>query len=220
MITMDNKLQKHIDLLITRYTCLKKCKDSIIEAYEILEKCFASGNKLLIAGNGGSSADAEHIAGELLKGFKMQRKCSNEFAERLKRIDSVRGENLSIKLQGGLMTIALNNHPGLSTAFINDVPNGGEYVFAQQIYDYGKEGDVFLAISTSGNSKNIMNASVVAKALGIKIIGLTGQEGGELAIVSDVAIRAPASETYMIQELHLPIYHCLCLMLEEHFFGE
>lgn len=216
---MDKKLRHHIDLLIERYSSLKECEKSIIDAYDVLEHCFGNGHKLLIAGNGGSSADAEHIAGELLKGFMLSRKCSNEFSNLLSAIDSIRGKELSQKLQGGLPTIALNNHPGLNTAFINDVPNGGEYVFAQQIYDYGKEGDVFLAISTSGNSNNILNATVVARALKMKIIGLTGRGGGELATISNVAIKAPSSETYMIQELHLPIYHCLCLMLEEHFFG-
>lgn len=215
---MDKKLQHHIDLLIQRYPVLKECEESIVKAYDILEECFASGHKLLIAGNGGSSADAEHIAGELLKGFKLSRKCSNDFADELLKIDPIRGKELADKLQGGLPTIALNNHPGLNTAFINDVPNGGEYVFAQQVYDYGKEGDVFFGISTSGNSKNVMNASVVARALGLRVIGLTGQKGGELAGVSSIAIKAPACETYMIQELHLPIYHCLCLMLEERFF--
>lgn len=215
---MNKELQHHIDLLINRYPVLKECEQSIITAFDILEECFESGHKLLIAGNGGSSADAEHIAGELMKGFKLPRKCSNDFVNKLISVDGVRGKELSDKLQGGLPTIALNNHPGLNTAFINDVPNGGEYLYAEQVYVYGKKGDVFLAISTSGNSKNIMNASVVARALGLRIIGLTGNNGGELATVSDVAIKAPSDETYMIQELHLPIYHSLCLMLEERFF--
>ena len=116
--------------------------------------------------------------------------------------------------------VALNSHPGLHTAFVNDVADGGLLTYAQQVYGYGKEGDVFLGVSTSGNSKNVMNAAVVARALGMKVIGLTGKSGGELAQFADVAITAPASETYMIQELHLPIYHCLCLMLEERFFPE
>ena len=115
--------------------------------------------------------------------------------------------------------IALDGHQGLNTAYINDVPNGGLLTYAQQVYGYGKEGDVLLGISTSGNSKNVMNATVVARALGLKIIGLTGQKGGELANVSDVVIKAPSCVTYIIQELHLPVYHCLCLMLEEKFFN-
>ncbi|MBR4237550.1 SIS domain-containing protein [bacterium] len=215
---MNEKLQKHINLLIERYSVLAECKDSIIAAYDILEECFSTGHKLLIAGNGGSCADAEHIVGELMKGFKFPRKCSDEFANKLKSIDSVRGIELAEKLQGGLPAIALCEHQSLNTAYVNDVKDGGLLTFAQQVYGYGKEGDVLLGISTSGNSKNIMNATVVARALGLKVIGLTGQKGGELAVAADVAIKAPSFETFMIQELHLPIYHCLCLMLEENFY--
>lgn len=215
---MKQELRHYTDLLIERYPILKDCEEAVVGAYDILEECFASGHKLLVAGNGGSAADADHIVGELMKGFKLPRKCSQEFAEKLALIDAVRGKELADRLQDGLPTIALTNHQGLNTAFINDVPSGGEYIFAQQIYGYGKPGDVFLGISTSGNSKNVMNAAVVAKALGLKIIGLTGQKGGELASIADIAIKAPSCETFMIQELHLPIYHCLCLMLEEKFF--
>lgn len=215
---MEKRVQRHIDLLIQRYPVLKECEESIIKAYDILEECFATGHKLLIAGNGGSCADAEHIAGELMKGFKLPRKCNEEFTDKLKSIDEVRGVEIAEKLQGGLPTIALNNHQGINTAYINDIPNGGEYLFAQQVYGYGKEGDVLLAISTSGNSKNIMNATVVARALGLKVVGLTGLSGGELAKISNAVIRAPSTETFMVQELHLPIYHCLCLALEEKFF--
>lgn len=216
---MDKRLQHHIDLLIERYPVLEECEESIIKAYDILEECFATGHKLLIAGNGGSNADAEHIVGELMKSFKLPRKCSKEFADRLKAIDPVRGEELAEKLQGGLPTIALGGHQSLNTAFVNDVPNSGLLTFAQQVYGYGKEGDVLLGISTSGNSKNILNAVVVAKAIGLKVIGLTGMSGGELIEESTVSIRAPSNETFMIQELHLPVYHCLCLMLEERFFS-
>lgn len=216
---MDKKLQKHINLLLERYPILKTCKDDIVNVYDILENCYAKGHKLLIAGNGGSCADSEHIVGELMKGFKLPRKCTEDFAERLKAIDSVRGEELAEKLQGGLLTIALDGHQSLNTAYVNDVQNGGLLTYAQQVYGYGKEGDVFLGISTSGNSKNVMNATVVARALGLKVIGLTGMKGGELAKVADVTVKVPETETYMIQELHLPVYHCLCLMLEERFFG-
>ena len=218
MNNMDKRLQHYIDLLIERYPVLKECEESIIKTYDILEECFATGHKLLIAGNGGSNADAEHIVGELMKSFKLPRKCSKEFADKLKAIDSVRGEELAEKLQSGLPTIALGGHQSLNTAFVNDVPDGGLLTFAQQVYGYGKEGDVLLGISTSGNSKNVMNAVVVAKALDMKVISITGRDGGEIAKVSDVSIRTPSTETYIVQELHLPIYHCLCLMLEERFF--
>ncbi len=210
----------YLKQLILRYPILESCKEDIEKSYCVLERCFASGNKLLIAGNGGSCADSEHIVGELMKGFKLPRKCSPEFAEKLKEIDEKRGGELAEKLQGGLPTIALAGHQGLNTAFINDVENGGLLVYAQQVYGYGKKGDVLLGISTSGNSKNVMNAVVVAKAMDMSVICLTGAKGGELAGVADVAIKVPETETFMIQELHLPIYHCLCLMLEERFFGK
>lgn len=208
---------KHVDLLCERYPKLEVCRDDIIKAYEIMEEAYNADHKLLIAGNGGSAADSEHIAGELMKRFKTPRPVPQSFAEKLISIDPVRGENLSKNLEHGLMAIPLVAHEALTTAYINDVDGLG--VFAQQLYGFGRSGDVFLGISTSGNSKNVMSATVVARALGIKVIGLTGGSGGELAKVADVSIRVPETETYMIQELHLPVYHCLCLMLEDKFFG-
>lgn len=213
---MDYNMKKHIDFLIKRYPELEVCAESIWEAYKILEECYLHDGKLLIAGNGGSAADAEHIAGELMKRFKKSRPIPCDLAIRLKQIDQERGEELSKNLERGLMAIPLVAHEALSTAYINDVDGLG--VFAQQLYGFGRKGDVFLGISTSGNSKNIMSTTVVARALDIKVIGLTGESGGELAKVADVIIKVPQAETYMIQELHMPIYHCLCLMLEERFF--
>ena len=216
---METQIEKHLDLLIERYPVLHACREDIIKAYKILETCFSGGNKLLVAGNGGSCADAEHIVGELMKGFKLPRRSTEELAEKLRAVDPVRGEELAEKLQGGLPAIALSGHQGLNTAYINDVENGGLLMYAQQVNGYGKAGDVFLGISTSGNSKNVMYAAVVAKAKGMKVLGLTGFKGGQLAEIADVAIKVPETETYMIQELHLPVYHTLCLMLEEKFFG-
>lgn len=216
---METQIEKHLDLLIERYPVLHACREDIIKAYKILETCFSGGNKLLVAGNGGSCADAEHIVGELMKGFKLPRKCTEEFADKLRAVDPIRGKELAEKLQGGLPAIALNGHQGLNTAYINDVENGGLLMYAQQVNGYGKAGDVFLGISTSGNSKNVMYAAVVAKAKGMKVLGLTGSKGGQLAEIADVAVKVPEMETYMIQELHLPVYHALCLMLEEKFFG-
>lgn len=214
---MEQTLEKHINLLTERYPKLSECREQIVAAYEIMEQAYTNDHKLLIAGNGGSAADSEHIAGELMKRFKTPRPVPAEFAEKLKFIDPERGPQLARNLERGLMTIPLVAHEALTTAYINDVDGLG--VFAQQLYGFGRPGDVFLGISTSGNSKNVLNATVVARALGIKVIGLTGAKGGELAKVSDVAIKVPETETYMIQELHLPVYHCLCLMLEDHFFG-
>lgn len=218
MRTLEQHLEKHIDLLIERYPILAECRDSIVEAYLILEEAFEGDHKLLIAGNGGSAADSEHIAGELMKRFKTPRPVTPEMAKKLKAIDPIRGANLAKNLERGLMAIPLVAHEALSTAYINDVDGLG--VFAQQLFGFGRPGDVFLGISTSGNSENVMSATVVARALGIKVIGLTGALGGELASVADVVVRVPETETYMIQELHLPVYHCWCLMLENKFFGE
>lgn len=215
---LDRKIKKHIESLVDRYPVLDVVEQNVIDAYFILEECYMKDHKLLIAGNGGSAADSEHIAGELMKRFRTPRPVQSEFAEKLKKVDLVRGEDLARKLERGLMAIPLVAHEALTTAYINDVDGLG--AFAQQLYGYGRVGDVFLGISTSGNSQNIMSATVVARAIGIKTIGLTGACGGELAAVADVAIKVPETETYMIQELHLPVYHCLCLMLEERFFGE
>ena len=218
MKNLDQRLKKHIDLLIKRYPVLGSCREKIIRAYLIMEKCYEHDGKLLIAGNGGSAADSEHIAGELMKRFKLPRTVPHEFAEKLKAVDPVRGQELAKNLERGLMAIPLVAHEALSTAYINDVDGLG--VFAQQLYGFGRPVDVFLGISTSGNSKNVMCATVVARALGMKVIGLTGAKGGELAEVADVAVKVPETETYMIQELHLPVYHCWCLMLEDRFFGQ
>lgn len=214
---VEARLQKHIDLLIKRYRQFYDIRDSIVSAYSVLEECYANGCKLLVAGNGGSAADSEHIAGELMKRFRMPRPISEDLAFKLCKIDNVRGPQLAKNLERGLTVIPLVAHEALTTAYINDADGYG--IFAQQLLGFGKTGDVFLGISTSGNSQNIMNAVVVAKALGIKVIGLTGADGGELARIADVAVRVPETETYMIQELHLPIYHCWCLMLEDKFFG-
>jgi D-sedoheptulose 7-phosphate isomerase len=218
MRELEERLYKHINTLIERYPKLEGVRQSIIDAYLIMEECYENGGKLLIAGNGGSAADSEHIAGELMKRFKIQRPVSDEYAQRLMEIDSERGRELAKNLECSLMAIPLVAHEALSTAYINDVDGYG--VFAQQLFGFGRKGDVFLGISTSGNSKNIMNATVVARASGIKVIGLTGANGGELAMVADAAVKVPETETYMIQELHLPIYHCWCLMLEDRFFGK
>lgn len=215
---MEQRIQKHIDFLMKRYQMLKPIENDIVNAYRIMECCYERDGKLLIAGNGGSAADCEHMAGELMKRFKTPRPVPEKFATRLKEIDPIRGGKLAENLEPGLAAIPLVAHEALTTAYINDVDGVG--IFAQQLYGFGRLGDVFLGISTSGNSKNVMSATVVARALGIKIIGLTGANGGELADVADVAVRVPEIETYIIQELHLPIYHCWCLMLEDKFFGE
>ena len=209
---------KHINELITRYPILAPCREDILRAYEVLETCYTQGRKLLVAGNGGSAADSEHIVGELMKEFKLKRRVFADQAESMQRIDPEMGRILAENLQGALPAISLCEHSGLNTAYMND---SGEpaLIFAQQVNGYGRKGDVFLGISTSGNSKNILYAAVAAKAKGLKVIGLTGQKESRLATLADVCIRVPETETYKIQELHLPVYHCLCLMLEDYFFG-
>jgi len=213
---LEPKVAKHVDVLIGRYPQLSDLKENIIDAYCVMEECYEHDGKLLIAGNGGSAADSEHIAGELMKRFEVSRPVPDKIRQNLVKIDSVRGEKLAKNLERGLMAIPLVAHESLTTAYINDVDGYG--VFAQQLYGFGRKGDVFLGISTSGNSENVINAAVVAKAIGMKTIALTGNTGGQLAKPSDVTVVVPEKRTYMIQELHLPIYHCWCLMLETHFF--
>ena len=218
MRELDNRLMRHIDLLVERYPSLESAKNDIVAAYLLLEESYENGGKLLVAGNGGSAADAEHIVGELMKGFKLSRKPETDFAERLVAENQELGSVLAENLQGALPAIALDGHPALSTAYMNDCEP--LLCFAQRVNGYGKSGDVFLGISTSGNSKNVLYAATTAHAKGMKVIGLTGAKDSKLRDMSDVCIKAPQTETYMIQELHLPIYHCLCLMLENKFFSE
>ena len=213
---LESKLQSHITTLLARYPALECCKESILNAYRMMEQSYLSRHKLLVAGNGGSAADSEHIVGELMKGFKLPRPIDSELAKACQDVDMQMGTTIAEHLQGALPAIALTGHPGLSTAYMNDcVP---ELVFAQQMLGFGQAGDTFLAISTSGNSKNILYAAIVAKAKGVKVIGLTGSRDSKLSALADVCIQVPETETYKVQELHLPVYHCLCLMLEERFF--
>ena len=214
---MIENAKAQLDLLIERYPKLAVCKDDIVKAYELIKTCYAHGGKLLIAGNGGSAADAEHIIGELMKGFKNPRKLPKEYADRLIAANPEFGKTLAENLQGALPAIALDGHPALSTAYQNDCEP--LLCFAQQVNGYGNAGDVLIGISTSGNSKNVLYAAVTAKANGMKVIGLTGQKESELSEMADVCIQVPETETYMVQELHLPVYHCLCLMLEESIFN-
>lgn len=211
------ELNTYIDDLTSRYPQLESCRQSIMEAYAILEETYCGGGKLLVCGNGGSASDSEHIVGELMKEFKIKRRIFKDQASALKKIDNEMGAVLAENLQGTLTAISLTGHSSLTTAFMNDsLP---ELCFAQQVNGYGCKGDVFLGISTSGNSKNVLYAAVAAKAKGLKVIGLTGQKENKMMQYADVCIRVPESETYKIQELHLPVYHCLCMMLEERFFG-
>ena len=215
---LTEKQQEIFEELFVRYPVLEKNREDILKAYEVLETCYRTGGKLLVAGNGGSCADAEHIVGELMKGFKKRRPLDETLQCCLAMEDTKHGAELARSLQGSLRAIALDGHPGLSTAFANDVD--GMLSYAQQVNGYGKPGDVFLGISTSGNAENVMYAAVTAKAKGMKVVGLTGKDGGKLAGIADAAVIVPEMETYKIQELHLPVYHALCLMLEHRFYEQ
>ena len=213
----DSYINKHIDTLTERYPRLTVCREQIQNAYDMLKQAYSEGRKLLVCGNGGSASDSEHIVGELMKEFKLKREIYKNQAEAMKQIDPELGAILAKHLQGALPAIALTGHSSLTTAFMND--SNPELIFAQQVNGYGKAGDIFLGISTSGNSRNVLFAAVAAKAKGLKVIGLTGQKPCRLAQLADVCIQVPETDTYKVQELHLPVYHCLCMMLEEHFFG-
>lgn len=214
---MEHRQEIHLNRLIERYPILEECRETICQAYELLYSAYCNKRKLLVSGNGGSASDSEHIVGELMKEFKLKRKVFHEQASALKAIDIEMGTVLAENLQGALPAISLTGHSSLTTAFMNDAMP--ELVFAQQVNGYGKPGDVYWGISTSGNSKNVLYAAITAKAKGLKVIGLTGGQDSRLAELADVCIRVPETETYKIQELHLPVYHCLCLMLEDKFFG-
>lgn len=192
--------------LFERYPQLNTCENDIETALVLMIDTYKKGGKTLVCGNGGSAADADHIVGELMKGFLKARKVTDE------RIP----QDLREKLQVALPAISLSAHASLMTATIND--NDADMIFAQQVYGYANENDLLIAISTSGNSKNVVNAAKVAKALGVKAIALTGETGGELKQFADVTICAPSTETYKIQEYHLPIYHYLCAKVEEEIF--
>lgn len=213
----DRYINKHIDTLTERYPKLTVCREQIQNAYDMLKQAYSEGRKLLVCGNGGSASDSEHIVGELMKEFKLKREIYKNQAEAMKQIDPELGAILAKHLQGALPAIALTGHSSLTTAFMND--SNPELIFAQQVNGYGKPGDIFLGISTSGNSRNVLFAAVAAKAKGLKVIGLTGQKPCKLAQLADVCIQVPETDTYKIQEMHLPVYHCLCMMLEEQFFA-
>lgn len=213
---MEASETRYLEQLIRRYPVLEKISPEIYEAYHITVNSIKNGGKILVAGNGGSAADAEHIVGEMMKSFKKKRELPEEMKKKLIAVNNSMGDKLAHRLQGSITAIALDGHPALSTAYLNDCEP--LMVFAQQVYGYGKPGDALWAISTSGNSTNILYAAVTAKALGMNVIGLTGAKDNQLAKLADVSIMVPETETFMIQELHLPIYHTLCLMLEDHFF--
>jgi D-sedoheptulose 7-phosphate isomerase len=204
---MKQSVQVIFDKLFEDYPAISTCKSSVENVYKILCDTYKNGGKILVCGNGGSAADSEHIVGELMKGFLCKRKVNdNRLTDELKE-----------KLQGALPAISLTSQTAIMTAFNNDCDP--DFAFAQQVYGYGKENDLLIAITTSGNSKNVLKAVEVANCIGVKSLALTGCDGGKIKEMATVTITAPSDETYKIQEYHLPIYHYLCAMVEKEFFG-
>ncbi len=209
-------MESYLEELLRRYPALAACRKDIEAAYRVLVDAFTRGGKLLVCGNGGSAADSDHIVGELMKGYLRRRPLPPDVRARLSQADPEVGSALADSLQGALPAINLGAGGALLSAFGNDVK--GEHGYAQAVYGYGRRGDALLGLSTSGNAANVRAALCVARALGLATIGLTGEGGGRMAGRCDVLIAVPAKRTFEIQELHLPVYHCLCAMVEEHFF--
>jgi len=206
----------HLEELLRRYPALGPMRSAIEAAFRAMESCYAAGGKLLVCGNGGSAADSDHIVGELMKGYLAPRPIPPEVAAALRKADPELGPALAESLQGALAAVNLTAGSALLSAFGNDVRP--ELAYAQAAWGLGRRGDVLLGISTSGNAANVRSALVVGRAKGMTTIGLTGRTGGRMAGLCDILLAVPADRTFEIQELHLPIYHCLCAMLEQRFF--
>lgn len=209
-------MNKRVDLLTEKYPQLSCCANEVEAAINKIIDCYKKGGKVLLCGNGGSAADCTHIVGELMKGFMKKRPVKSEQAESLKAENPLVDDELLANLQCGLPAVNLCESQALLTAFCNDV--NPEYIFAQQVFGLGKKGDVLIGLSTSGNAKNVNHAARIAKALGVTVIGMTGERHSTLESNSHICIKVPATETYQIQELHLPVYHAICDAVEENFF--
>lgn len=215
---MKNTTKAVIRDLVARYPKLVNVEASIFEVVEAIIASYKAGGKMLICGNGGSASDAMHIVGELMKDFVIPRKLPIEIQEKIKASAGEHAKYIIANLQGTLPAISLVNEIAFSTAYANDITP--DLSFAQQVYGYGNQGDILISISTSGNSKNIIYAAEVAKAMGVKVIALTGATGGKLKDKCDYLIDVPETESFKVQELHLPVYHAICLALENEFFSE
>ena len=213
---MKDSAKKKLEGLFARYPALGICRAEIFAAAETICACYHGGGKLLLCGNGGSAADAEHIAGELMKGFLKKRPLPLEMETLLQKEFPGDADYFCKNLQGALPAVSLVNAVALGTAFAND--QAPDLVFAQQVLGFGNKNDVLVAISTSGNSKNVLHAVKIARAKGLSTVALTGRSGGKLKSLADITIAVPEDETYRIQELHLPVYHALCIAAEEEFF--
>ena len=215
---MKKGTQDFLHTLVAERGLPHKCSRAVERAYELIHECYRGGHKVLVCGNGGSAADAEHIVGELMKGFRLRRPLSAEQREALRSVDPEGCQALADNMQQALPALSLVSQSSLITAFSNDV--SPEMVFAQQVLGYGAPGDLLIAISTSGRSKNVVNAVKVAKAFGLTSVGLTGEAESPLSALSTVTIRVPARDTAAVQEYHLAVYHALCSMIEHELFGD
>ena len=209
---------RHIHNLLKRFKQLNTVEDAIYLALKAIIDTYENGGKLLICGNGGSAADSDNMAGELMKGFEKNRPLNNDLKEDLSKISTERGKLLAEKLQLGLPAISLASHSALVLAIANDIDY--DSIFAQQVIGYGNANDVLIGFSCSGNSQNVIDAMITAKAKGLKTIAFTGKTGGRLKAFSDILINVPETNISRAQELHVPIYHTLCRIIEEHFFEE
>lgn len=213
---MENKII--LQQLLNRYSNLSFLEEQIKNATEIIINAYKNGGKVLVCGNGGSSSDADHIVGELMKSFEGHRPLNTELRESMKKQSPERGRILAEKLQQGLPAVSLTVHNALITAIANDIH--GDMIFAQQVTGLGNKGDVLIGLSTSGNSQNVVDAFIVAKAIGLKTIGMTGETGGKMKDLCDVLINVPEKRTAFVQELHLPVYHVICMMVENELFNK
>ncbi|MDR0743584.1 MAG: SIS domain-containing protein [Tannerella sp.] len=215
---MKNVVLNELKILLANYPELSVCEEEILASFELMNDCYLHGGLIMTCGNGGSAADAGHIVGELMKGFKLKRRLTDEQREKIKKTFPVNGDYLADNLQQAIPALSLSDQAPITSAFINDI--AADMVFAQQVFGYGKKGDVLIGLSTSGNSKNVVNACRIAGTCGVKTIGMTGEAGGEMYDICNVTIRVPATATYRVQEYHLPVYHTLCAMIEAAFFSD
>ena len=211
------KREPELRQLFEKYPGLSGLNEVISEAVRAIINCYTREGKLLICGNGGSSADAEHMVAELMKSFEIQRPLEKSFRERLIKLYGKRGGYLAEKLEHGLSAISLSAHSALTTAISNDTD--ADLIFAQQVISYGNEKDILIAISTSGNSQNVVDACITAKAMNMKIIGISGKNGGKMKNYCDILIKVPETGTAYIQEMQRPVLHTICRIIENHFYG-
>ncbi len=214
---MNTNSSEILHEMLNRYSNLEPLENKISEAADAMVNCFKNGRKVLVCGNGGSASDADHIVGELMKSFECHRPLSAKLQQTIKELSNERGEMLASQLQQGLPAISLTVHNALITAIANDI--NGDVIFAQQVVGLGMDGDILIGLSTSGNSKNVTDAMIVAKAKGLKTIGFTGETGGKMKDWCDILLNVPEKRTAFVQELHLPVFHTICMMIENNLFG-